>query len=101
MNAGIAIKDFLVATTTGLLNQVAVVDLIYQEEKKQNCEFVVVYYAKSKKLAYLSLNCNKINMTDFQNLLQMSQNSCDHISKIMRASIQEKLVNNLSCFYFK
>jgi ribonuclease PH len=34
MNSGIAIKDFLVATTTGLLNQVAVVDLIYQEEKK-------------------------------------------------------------------
>ena len=34
MNAGIAMKDFLVATTTGLLNKVAVVDLIYQEEKK-------------------------------------------------------------------
>ena len=45
MNSGIAMKDFLVATTTGLLNQVAVVDLIYQEEKKQNCEFVIVYYA--------------------------------------------------------
>ena len=34
MNSGIAMKDFLIATTTGLLNQVAVVDLIYQEEKK-------------------------------------------------------------------
>ena len=29
MNSGIAMRDFLVATTTGLLNQVAVVDLIY------------------------------------------------------------------------
>ena len=29
MNAGIAMKDFLVATTTGLLNNVAVLDLIY------------------------------------------------------------------------
>jgi exosome complex component RRP41 len=60
MNSGIAMRDFLVATTTGLLNNVAVVDLIYQEEKKQNCEFVIVYYAKSKKIAYISLNCNKI-----------------------------------------
>ena len=34
MNAGIAMKDFLVATNSGLLNQVAVVDLIFQEEKK-------------------------------------------------------------------
>ena len=72
MNAGIAMKDFLSATTTGLLNQVAVMDLIYQEEKKQNCEFVIVYYQKSKKIAYISLNCNKISLTDFENLLEMS-----------------------------
>ena len=72
MNAGIAMKDFLVATNAGLLNQVAVVDLIYQEEKKQNCEFVIVYYAKSKNIAYVSLNCNKISIKDFENLLQMS-----------------------------
>lgn len=43
MNAGIAMKDFLVATTAGLIQNVAVVDLINQEEKKQNCEFVAVY----------------------------------------------------------
>ena len=87
MNSGIAMRDFLVATTTGLLNQVAVVDLIYQEEKKQNCEFVIVYYAKSKKIAYISLNCNKINMKDFQNLLEMSSDSCNSICKLMRQAI--------------
>jgi len=101
MNSGIAMRDFLVATTTGLLNNVAVVDLIYQEEKKQNCEFVIVYYAKSKKIAYISLNCNKINMGQFEKLLKMSEDSCDGICKIMRKSIQEKLLENLSCFYFK
>ena len=34
MNAGIAMKDYLVATTSGLMGNVAVLDLIYQEEKK-------------------------------------------------------------------
>jgi exosome complex component RRP41 len=43
MNAGIALKDFIVATTAGLLGNTAVVDMIYQEEKKNNCEFVLVY----------------------------------------------------------
>ena len=43
MDGGIAMKDFVVATTAGLLGNVAVIDLIYQEEKKQNCEFVLVY----------------------------------------------------------
>ena len=34
VNAGIALKDFVVATTSGLLSNVAVLDLIYSEEKK-------------------------------------------------------------------
>jgi exosome complex component RRP41 len=35
MDAGIAMKDFVVATTAGLLNgNVAVMDLIFDEEKK-------------------------------------------------------------------
>ena len=34
MDSGIAMKDFLVATTAGLLQNVAVLDLIYQEEKR-------------------------------------------------------------------
>lgn len=101
MNAGIAMKDYLVATTSGLMGNVAVLDLIYQEEKRQNCEFVIVHYAKSKKIAYISLNCNKIKIQDFQNLLQMSQSSCDQISEIMRNAVQEKLLSNFSCFYFK
>ena len=94
-------RDFLVATTTGLLNNVAVVDLIYQEEKKQNCEFVIVYYAKSKKIAYISLNCNKINVGAFENLLAMSSQSCDEVCAVMRSSIQAKLLQNSTCFYFK
>ena len=65
MNAGIAMKDYLVATTSGLMGNVAVLDLIYQEEKKQNCEFIVVHYAKSKKIAHVSLNCNKIKVDEF------------------------------------
>ena len=88
MDSGIAMRDFLVATTTGLLNNVAVVDLIYQEEKRQNCEFVIVYYAKTKKIAYVSLNCNKIGLKQFENLLEMSGESCDTICKIMRTEIQ-------------
>lgn len=43
MNAGIEMRDFLAATTAGLIQNVAVVDLINQEEKKQQCEFVAVY----------------------------------------------------------
>jgi ribonuclease PH len=34
IDGGIAMRDMVVATTAGLLGNVAVLDLIYQEEKK-------------------------------------------------------------------
>jgi len=69
MNAGIEMKDFLAATTAGLIQNVAVVDLIFHEEKKQNCEFVAVYLQKAQKIAYLSLACNKITLSELEKLI--------------------------------
>ena len=63
MDAGIAMRDFVVATTAGLLGgSTAVLDLIYEEEKKQNCEFVLVYMLRTKLVSYVNLNCNKIRV---------------------------------------
>ncbi len=63
-------KDFVVATTAGLLGgNVAVMDLIYDEEKRQNCEFVLVYLTKAKMISYVNLNCNKLRVDDFEKLL--------------------------------
>ena len=89
MDAGIAMKDFLTATTTGLLQNVAVLDLVYQEEKRQNCEFVAVYLQKSKKLAYVNLNCNKISIKEFEKLVQMSIESCDLLAHKMRQAVKK------------
>ena len=89
MDAGIAMKDFLTATTAGLLQSVAVLDLVYQEEKRQNCEFVAVYLQKSKKLAYVNLNCNKISIKDFEKLVQMSIESCDLLAHKMRQAVKK------------
>ncbi len=77
MDAGIAMKDLIVATTAGLLGSAAVMDLIYEEEKKQSCEFVLVYMLRSKLISYVNLNCNKIRVADFERLLELSINSCE------------------------
>ena len=74
-------RDFVVATTAGLLGNVAVLDLIFQEEKKQNCEFVLVYLQKAQLISYMNLNCNKIQLKDFEKLLQISTESCDKIAE--------------------
>ena len=99
MNAGIAMKDFLVATTAGLIQNVAVVDLIHQEEKKQNCEFVAVYLQKAQKLAYINLNCNKINIKEFEKLMEMAVSSCEAMAQQMRTAVKRQILENKNCFY--
>ena len=101
MDAGIAMKDFLVATTAGLLQNVAVLDLIHQEERRQNCEFVAVYLQKSKKLAYINLNCNKINLKEFEKLVKISMESCDVLAQKMRQAIKRQILQHQNCFYLK
>ncbi|CDW85893.1 UNKNOWN [Stylonychia lemnae] len=101
MDGGIAMKDFVVATTAGLLGNVGVIDLIYQEEKKQNCEFVLVHLQKAQKIAYVNLNCNKIRLSDFEKLMSISVDSCDKIANEMKTAIRAKLVKNINSFYFK
>ena len=61
-------KDMLVSTTTGLLGSVPVVDLIQQEEKKQNCELVISVLQHAQKIAYINLNCNKISASEYKHL---------------------------------
>lgn len=88
MDAGIAMKDFVVATTAGLLNgNVAVMDLIFDEEKKQNCEFVLVYMTKAKLISYVNLNCNKIRLEDYEKLLELSISSCEQVAEVMRKAV--------------
>lgn len=99
MDAGIAMKDFLVATTAGLMSNVAVLDLIYQEEKRQNCEFVAVYLQKAQRLAYVNLNCNKIAIVEFEKLLNMSIASCEVMANEMRKAVKRQIVENKNCFY--
>lgn len=101
MNAGIAMKDFLSATTAGLLQDVAVVDLIYQEEKKQNCEFVAAYLQKAQKIAYISLNCNKISFKEFEKLMELTVDSSEAMAQEMRQAVKRHIFENKNCFYVK
>lgn len=82
-------KDFLVSTTGGLLQSIAVIDLVYQEEKRQNCEFVVVWLQKAQKIAYISLQCNKINLDEFERLMDLTVKSCQIIAIEMRKAVKK------------
>ena len=64
MDAGIGMRDMVVATTSGLLGSVPVLDLIHDEERKQNCELVIAYFISKGCIVYEDLSCNKISAID-------------------------------------
>lgn len=101
MDGGVVMRDFPVAITSGLLGQVPVVDLIYQEEKKQNCEFLLVQLQKTQKIAYMSLSCNKIRLNEFQKLMGICEQAADQVAQVMKQSVRVKILNNINSFYFK
>ena len=77
----------------------AVIDLVYQEEKRQNCEFVAVWLQKSRKMAYVSLQCNKINFTEFEKLMALTVESCEVIALEMRKAVKKQICESKNCFY--
>lgn len=70
----------MVATTAGLLGPVAVLDLIFHEEKKQNCEFVYVHLTSANKVAYVNLSCNKVSLEEFTKIMNVSIKSCETVA---------------------
>ena len=58
-----------------------------------------MYLQKAHRLAYVNLNCNKISMTEFEKLLNMSVQSCEVLASEMRKAVKQQIVSNKNCFY--
>ena len=50
---------------------------------------MAVYLQKAHRLAYVNLNCNKISLTEFEKLLQMSVQSCEVLASEMRKAVKQ------------
>lgn len=47
----------------------------------------------------MNLNCNKIAITEFEKLLNMSVQSCEVMASEMRKAVKRQIVENKNCFY--
>ena len=56
---------------------------------------------RTKQVSYVNLNCNKIRVSDFEKLLDISISSCEQISEIMKSTVKAKIAANINSFYFK
>lgn len=86
MNAGIPIKDYLIACTSGCVEDTAIVDLNDYESKSRALitEYIVAISSRSKDIVYLSyddIGGHKLNEGLVEKLTKASIEGCDHIVK--------------------
>jgi hypothetical protein len=58
-----------------------------------------VYLQKAQKLAYVSLSCNKISLSNFKSLLELSVESCEVVAASMRKAVKKQILETKTCFY--
>jgi len=97
LDAGIAMKDFMVACTTGILNYDVMIDLTNQEQMNSNGELTISYQPKTEKIVFMELKSSKTTKGDFEKLLETNIEGCRLIYDTLKQFITENAVKKLVC----
>ena len=83
-------KDFMISTTVGILNNNIINDLTYDEQKNCSGELVISYLPRTNKIDFMELKCQKISKADYLVLIEQALDIC----KIMFEDIKTVVLNN-------
>ena len=83
-------KDFMISTTVGLLNNTIINDLTYDEQKSCNGELVISYLPQTNKIDFMELKCQKISKAEYLVLIEQALGIC----KIMFEEMKAVVLNN-------
>lgn len=76
MDAGINMKEFMVSSTVGRLNNTFITDLTYEETRQTQAELIISYFPRKKEVDFVELKCQKIQMKDYEKLMSIACQSC-------------------------
>lgn len=89
IDAGIAMKDYVVACSAGCIDGTNVLDVNHLETTARGPVLTVAILPKSTKIA-LSMMDGRIHMDQFQPLLEMVSTGCDSVYNVLRDSVMER-----------
>lgn len=87
IDAGIAMKDYVVACTAANLDGTAVLDANQPEANAQGAELMVAMLAKSKQVVSTQMS-SRIHVDHFEPLLALAQDGCTAIYEQMHAKVR-------------
>eukprot|EP00927_Polykrikos_kofoidii_P028685 TRINITY_DN24985_c0_g1_i1.p1 TRINITY_DN24985_c0_g1~~TRINITY_DN24985_c0_g1_i1.p1 ORF type:complete len:251 (-),score=44.77 TRINITY_DN24985_c0_g1_i1:46-798(-) len=95
MDAGIPMRDMVVACSAGMLGRRPALDLNREEEFAGGAQILIATHAGAKKVALMEVE-SKVPDGQFVNLHEMAVTGCDVIAEQMRTAILEKATQGFS-----
>ncbi|KAE8881425.1 hypothetical protein PF005_g10346 [Phytophthora fragariae] len=88
IDAGIALNDFVVASSAGYLQQTMLCDLNYAEEAARAPQVVMALNPRTQKLNLLQMEC-KLPLELFESLMEVATEGCNQIYDLLQNAVRE------------
>lgn len=80
----------MISTTVGILNNIIINDLTYDEQKNCSGELVISFLPKTNKIDFMELKCQKISKAEYMVLIEQALGIC----KTMFEEIKTTVLNH-------
>ncbi|KAI9919375.1 hypothetical protein PsorP6_017262 [Peronosclerospora sorghi] len=88
IDGGIALNDFVVASSAGYLQQTMLCDFNYAEEVARAPQLVTALNPRTQKLNLLQMEC-KLPLQLLENLMEVATDGCTQIYDLLQNSVRE------------
>ena len=88
VDAGVAMRDFVVSCSCGFLERTPLVDLCHAEEVADGPEMPLAIFAKSEEVALLQID-SKVPLDVFEELLGLAVRGCRQIHDVLKNELRE------------
>merc|ERR1740117_155211 len=87
VDAGIPMKELVTACSVGYVDNTAMVDMNYLERSSSGPLMYVAMYPRAEKVTLLQME-NKLDLENFEEVLELGKEGCKKISDILREKIK-------------
>ncbi|TDH73545.1 hypothetical protein CCR75_004074 [Bremia lactucae] len=91
IDAGIALDDFVVASSAGYLQQSMLCDLNFAEEVARAPQMVIALNPRTQKLNLLQMEC-KLPLELFESLMEVASEGCNQIYDILQNATMDHII---------
>ncbi len=95
VEAGIEIKDTMVAVQVGYDGQSPMADLTYHEEKDSEGVMTMSFLPHTEEIDFMEMAGGKVSLAVYDSMLSMGVEMCRELYKIMNQSLKEYAIKKL------